>query len=69
MKGTVPVSYRVDVKLALTGSFAEYTSARGTTLGMATSLALHLKRSGSAGRLVKMPSGEVLDEWAGGSAS
>jgi hypothetical protein len=57
------VTYRVDV-IVPTGGYVEYTSRRGVAKGMATSLADHLKRNGAGGRMVELPSGEVLDEWA-----
>jgi hypothetical protein len=58
----VYISYRVDILLPTQG-YAEYTSRRGVALAMAESLAAHLKRNQTGGRVVEIPSGLVLDEW------
>jgi len=55
--------YRVDIKSLLTGNYFPYTPSRGIDRAMAESLAEHVKRGGSAGRLVETPSEKVLDEW------
>ena len=59
-----PSGFVVEIKLALTGKFAAYTSTkRPLDEGMAKSLADYLKRQNSSGRLVKMPEGEIVDAW------
>lgn len=64
LKGEVTrVTFRVDIMLP-TGKYGEYTSRRGVGLPMATSLADHLKRNQTGGRIVELPSGIVKDEWA-----
>jgi hypothetical protein len=60
----VRTTYRVDLMLAI-GSYAEYTSKKGTSLAMATSLANGLKRNNTGGRIVELPSNTVIDEWTG----
>lgn len=62
------VGYRVDIKSNITGSYMEYTSLKiPVTLEMARSLAAHLKRgdgkNNTAGRIVEVPSGKVIEEW------
>lgn len=59
-----PTTYRVDLIIS-TGSYAPYTSGKGTSRGMADSLASGLKRQETGGRIVELPSGTVLDQWAG----
>ena len=59
--------FRVDLKSALTGKFMEYTSLKvPVTFQMACSLATHLKRSRTGGRIVEIPSGRVVEEWENG---
>jgi len=60
-------TYRVDLVIS-TGNYASYTSREGTDLGMAQSLATGLKRQSQGGRIVELPSGNVIDEWACGVA-
>jgi hypothetical protein len=55
-------AYRVDLVIS-TGGYAPYTSREGTDLGMAQSLAAGLKRQSTAGRIVELPSGAVVEEW------
>jgi hypothetical protein len=63
-KGEVTrVTYRVDV-LTTIGTYTPYTSKRGVGLPMATSLADGLKRQKNGGRIVELPSGKLIDEWA-----
>ena len=64
MRKIVRIGYRVDVKSTLTGTWFPYT-AKNTPLdrAIAESLAEHVKRGGSAGRLVEVPTEKVLDEW------
>ena len=59
-----PTTYRVDLIIS-TGSYASYTSGKGTSLGMAQSLASGLKRQETGGRIVELPSGTVLESWTG----
>jgi len=61
-----PHNYRVDMKLVLTGTWAEYTSKRKDkilTLAMACSYANHLRRSKTAGRIVEVSTDRVQAEW------
>ena len=59
-----PKGFVVEIKLALTGKFVPYTSTkRPVDGGMARSLADYLKRQNSPGRLVRVPEGEIIDEW------
>jgi hypothetical protein len=63
-KGEVTrVTYRVDV-LTTSGTYTPYTSKRGVSLPFATSLADGLKRQKNGGRVVQLPSGKLIDEWA-----
>jgi len=56
--------YRVDILMSLTQTYAPYTSQKTPIdLDMAKSLAAYLKRQKSAGRIVCVMNGEVLDEW------
>jgi hypothetical protein len=68
MKSKKPVrtTYRVDLVIS-TGSYAPYTSRKGTDLGMAKSLAENLKRQSTGGRIVELPSGTVVEEWSFGT--
>jgi len=55
--------YRVDLKL-VTGEWIEYTSLRvPVTLEMAEALGRGLQRQHAAGRIVAVPSGDVVKEW------
>ncbi len=55
---------RVDIKMSLTDSYAEYTSKKSpVTFDMGQSLMRHLKRIGSQGRVVDFYTNEVLEEW------
>jgi len=47
-----------------TGTYAVYSSPKGTTLGMAESLGGHLKRNGAGGRIVELPADTIKEEWA-----
>jgi hypothetical protein len=50
--------------LATTGSYIEYTSLKvPVTREMAEALAGHLRRNKTGGRIIRIPSGEVVDEW------
>ncbi len=62
MKEQIRTSYRVDVVTPL-DSYIEYTSRKGTDLGMATALGNYLKWRKAGGRIVELPSGTVIDEW------
>jgi len=63
-----PEGYRVDLRLNL-GSWVEYTSKkRPVTLEMAQSLAEHLRRGGSGGRIMKVPEETVVESWEGEKA-
>jgi hypothetical protein len=54
----------IEIKIAMTGKYASYTSAkRPLDEGMGKSLSEYLKRQNSPGRLIKMPEGEIVDEW------
>ena len=54
----------VEIKVLLTGGFAPYTSPKKPLdKGMADSLVAYLKRQKSEGRLVRVPEGEIIDEW------
>ena len=64
MKKPVVTTYRVDLIIS-TGSYASYTSGKGTSLGMAQSLASGLKRQETGGRIVELPSGTILEQWTG----
>lgn len=57
-----PTTYRVELVIS-TGSYFPYSGKEGIELSMATSLATGLKRQQSAGRVVELPSGKVVDEW------
>lgn len=57
----IRTTYRVDVMLPH-DVYAEYTSRAGTDLGMATALFNYLKWRKAGGRIVELPSGEVIDE-------
>jgi hypothetical protein len=60
----VATGYRVDLKLTTTGTFIEYTSLKvPVTLEMAEALGRGLQRQHAAGRIVAVPSGEVVKEW------
>lgn len=61
-KKPVPVTYRVDLVVS-TGSYANYTSRKGTSLGMAEAYARGLKRQQTAGRIVQLPSETVVEAW------
>jgi hypothetical protein len=64
MPKKVKNGYRVDVLSVETETYETYSGgAVPLTLGMATSLATHLKRSKAGGRVVEMLSGRVIDEW------
>ena len=56
------VTYRVD-QILPTGAYGSYTSKHGVARAFADSLAGHLKRNGTGGRLVELPSGAVVEEW------
>ena len=57
--------YRVDILMELTGTYAEYTSLKvPVDLPFAESLARDLQRQHSPGRIVKVPEGEVIEQWA-----
>jgi hypothetical protein len=62
-KAKKPTSYRVDQTLP-TGGYGTYTSPHGVGFSMAESLAAHLKKHGTGGRIVELPSGNVIEEWA-----
>jgi len=62
-KKAAAATYRVDLVSASTGGYIGYTSPKGTSLGMAQSLAEGLKRQGTGGRIVELPSGTVTEEW------
>jgi len=54
----------IEIRLSLTGTFASYTNAKKPLdEGMSKSLVAYLKRQNSPGRLLKMPEGEIVDEW------
>lgn len=64
--------FRVDIEIPLRNNkkelvgwtFIEYTSFRDpVTREMADSLATHLKRNKTAGRIVANASGEVVEQW------
>jgi hypothetical protein len=56
--------FRVDLKLTTTGTYIEYTSLKiPITLEMAEALGRGLKRQGAAGRIVRIPSQEVVETW------
>lgn len=63
-KAPKPTTYRVDLIIS-TGSYANYTSGKGTSLGMAQSLASGLKRQETGGRIIELPAGTVLEQWTG----
>jgi hypothetical protein len=56
--------YRVDIFLVATQLFQTY-SANGIDKAMAESLAEHLKRNHSGGRIGEVPSGKIIKEWEG----
>ena len=56
--------YRVDIFLVATQLFQPY-SANGIDNAMAESLAEHLKRNHSGGRIVEVPNGRIIKEWEG----
>jgi hypothetical protein len=62
MRKPIVITYRVDLIIS-TGSYAHYTSGKGTSLMMAQSLASGLKRQTTGGRIVELPSGKVLEAW------
>jgi hypothetical protein len=54
----------VDIFLVATQLFQTY-SANGIDKAMAESLAEHLKRNHSGGRIGEVPSGKIIKEWEG----
>lgn len=57
--------YRVDLLVAMTQTYAEYTALKKpVTMDMAESYARGLKRQGQGGRIVAVPSGAVIEVWA-----
>jgi hypothetical protein len=65
MRRTQPSGYRIDLKLATTGSYIEYTSLKvPVTREMAEALGRGLKRQGAPGRIVRVPCGDVIEEWS-----
>jgi len=56
--------YRVEILLSLTGTYASYTSLKiPVSFDMAKSLSQYLKRQKSAGRIVEVSSGKVVEQW------
>jgi hypothetical protein len=55
--------YRVDIRLVDAGGVLAPYSADRIDRDMADSLATHLKRNNSAGRIVEVPSEEVIETW------
>jgi hypothetical protein len=55
--------YRVDIRLVDAGGVLAPYSANRIDFDMAEALAAHLKRNNSAGRIVEVPSGNVIEEW------
>jgi len=61
-----PRGYRVDLVSFETGLYSEYTGRRSpVTLEMAASLAEHLRRSQTGGRIVRVPDEVTVASWAG----
>jgi hypothetical protein len=58
-----PPAYRVDIRLVDAGGVLAPYSADRIDRDMAESLAAHLKRNNSAGRIVEVPSGKVIESW------
>jgi hypothetical protein len=56
------ITYRVDV-ITSSGTYAEYTSSNGVDKAFAESLAAYLKTRGQGGRLVRLPSGKIVETW------
>lgn len=58
--------FRVDFLVDMTQHYAPYTYPKlPVTREMAQSLGDHLKRIGSAGRIVDVTTGEIISEWKG----
>lgn len=56
--------YQVLFFVKLTGKWAPYTSAkRPLDLGMARAYRAHLERSTTAGKIVDLATGNVIEEW------
>ena len=56
--------YRIEILMRLTQSYAPYTSLKTpVNFEMAESLARYLKRQGSAGRIMEVSSGKIIEEW------
>jgi len=63
MKRPVQSGYVVYMLLALTGKYDVYTNPKQPcTLEMAKSLAEHLRRNRTSSRIVRVPSGELVQE-------
>jgi len=54
----------VDIFLVATQLFQPY-SANGIDKAMSESLAEHLKRNHSGGRIVEVPNGKIIKKWEG----
>lgn len=58
--------FRVDLILAATGEYAEYTSLKQpVSRDMADSLSRHLERNQTGGRIVDFATGETVKTWNG----
>jgi hypothetical protein len=56
---------RVEILMDVTQTYAPYTSLKTpVTLEMAAALGRYLKRQNSAGRIVEVSSGRVIDQWS-----
>lgn len=57
--------FRVDLYQQQYGFYMEYTHrTKPVTREMAEGLAEGLKRQGAGGRILALPSGEIVEEWA-----
>lgn len=58
------ITFRLDIKSTTTGTFIPYSHRDGhPSLEMIEALARGLKRQHQPGRIVELPSGEILDQW------
>ena len=58
------LGYRVDLWLELPQCYTEYTAKKEpVTREMAEALGRGLKRQGAGGRIVAVPSEQIIDEW------